>query len=88
MTIFYPYFKRFTWGLHFILGAILAGAPLGAWIAVRGDVTATPLILAAAVLCWVAGFDALYALQDMDFDHQSGLSSIPARFGETGTLWL
>ena len=84
----YSFTKRFTWLSHLFLGLALAGAPLGAWIAVRGDVTATPLVLAAAVLCWVAGFDALYALQDMDFDRQSGLSSIPARFGETGTLWL
>jgi len=84
----YSFTKRFTWLSHLFLGLALAGAPLGAWIAVRGDITATPLVLAAAVLCWVAGFDALYALQDMDFDRQSGLSSIPARFGETGTLWL
>ena len=84
----YSFTKRFTSLSHLFLGLALAGAPLGAWIAVRGDVTATPMILAAAVLCWVAGFDALYALQDMDFDRQSGLSSIPARFGETGALWL
>lgn len=84
----YSFTKRFTWLSHLVLGLALAGAPLGAWIAVRGDVTATPLILATAVLCWVAGFDVLYALQDMDFDRRSGLSSIPARFGETGALWL
>lgn len=84
----YSLTKRFTWLSHLCLGLALAGAPLGAWIGVRGDVTATPLILAAATLCWVAGFDVLYALQDMDFDRQSGLFSIPARFGETGALWL
>jgi len=84
----YSFTKRYTWLSHLVLGLALAGAPLGAWIAVRGDVTATPMILAAAVLCWVAGFDMLYALQDMDFDRRSGLFSIPARFGETGALWL
>lgn len=84
----YSYTKRFTWASHLVLGLSLAGAPLGAWIAVRGDVTATPLLLAAAVLLWVAGFDILYALQDLDFDRRSGLSSIPARFGVRGALWI
>src|SRR5262245_16525567 len=82
------YTKRFTWGSHLILGLSLSGAPLGAWIAVRGDVQPTPLVLAGAVLCWVAGFDVLYALQDLDFDRRTGLFSIPARFGVIGTLWI
>jgi 4-hydroxybenzoate polyprenyltransferase len=84
----YSYTKRFTWASHLILGLSLAGAPLGAWIAVRGDVTATPLLLAAAVLLWVAGFDVLYALQDLDFDRRTGLYSVPARFGVAGALWI
>lgn len=84
----YSYTKRFTWASHLILGLSLAGAPLGAWIAVRGDVQATPLILAGAVLTWVAGFDVLYALQDLDFDRRTGLYSIPARFGAKGALWI
>jgi 4-hydroxybenzoate polyprenyltransferase len=84
----YSYTKRFTWASHLVLGLSLAGAPLGAWIAVRGDVTLLPLILAAAVLSWVAGFDVLYALQDLDFDRQAGLHSIPARFGVRGALWI
>lgn len=84
----YSYTKRFTWAAHLVLGLGLAGAPLGAWIAVRGDVTATPLVLAAAVLCWVAGFDVLYALQDLEFDRREGLQSIPARFGVVGSLWI
>lgn len=84
----YSYTKRFTWASHLVLGLSLAGAPLGAWIAVRGDVTATPVLLAGCVLLWVAGFDVLYALQDLDFDRKSGLFSIPARFGVVGSLWI
>lgn len=84
----YSYTKRFTWASHLVLGLSLAGAPLGAWIAVRGDVTATPLVLAASVLLWVAGFDILYALQDEDFDRKSGLFSIPSRFGVVRSLWI
>ena len=82
----YSYTKRFTWAAHLVLGLALAGAPLGAWIAVRGDVTLTPLVLSAAVLLWVAGFDILYALQDLEFDRGRGLHSIPVRFGVGGSL--
>ncbi len=84
----YSYTKRFTWAAHLFLGLSLAGAPLGAWIAVRGDVQATPLLLAGVVLTWTAGFDILYALQDVDFDRRTGLFSIPARFGVVGALWI
>jgi 4-hydroxybenzoate polyprenyltransferase len=84
----YSYTKRFTWASHVFLGLSLAGAPLGAWIAVRGDLTPTPFVLAAAVLLWVAGFDILYALQDLDFDRRSGLFSVPARFGVVRSLWI
>lgn len=82
----YSFTKRFTWASHLVLGLGLAGAPLGAWIAVRGSVAPTPFVLAAAVLAWVAGFDVLYALQDRDFDRARGLHSIPARFGVVGAL--
>jgi 4-hydroxybenzoate polyprenyltransferase len=84
----YSYTKRFTWASHLVLGLSLAGAPLGAWIAVRGAFAATPVLLAACVLLWVAGFDVLYALQDLDFDRKSGLFSVPARFGVAGSLWI
>ena len=84
----YSYTKRFTWVSHLILGLALAGAPLGAWIAVRGDVAPTPFLLAGAVLLWVAGFDVLYALQDLDFDRRAGLYSIPGRFGVARALLI
>jgi 4-hydroxybenzoate polyprenyltransferase len=84
----YSYTKRFTWGSHLFLGLALSGAPLGAWIAVRGDIKPAPLVLAGAVLTWVAGFDVLYALQDEEFDRRTGLFSVPARFGVVGSLWI
>ncbi|MEM7481104.1 MAG: UbiA-like polyprenyltransferase [Acidobacteriota bacterium] len=83
----YSYTKRFTWAAHLVLGLALSGAPLGAWIAVRGEWPAgAAWALAGAVLLWTAGFDVLYALQDRDFDRQRGLFSIPARFGVRGAL--
>jgi 4-hydroxybenzoate polyprenyltransferase len=88
VLLLYSYTKRFTWASHLVLGLSLAGAPLGAWIAVRGDVAAPPLALGGAVLLWVAGFDILYALQDVDFDRGAGLFSVPARFGVRAALWL
>ena len=84
----YSYTKRFTALCHLVLGLALAGAPLGAWIAVRGDVAAAPRVLAGAVLLWVAGFDVLYGLHDVDFDRGAGLHSIPARLGVRGALWV
>ena len=84
----YSYTKRFTSFSHLVLGLALSGAPLGAWIAVRGSVALTPLVLAGAVLLWVAGFDILYALQDLDFDRERGLHSIPAKFGKLAALWF
>ena len=80
----YSFTKRFTWAAHGALGLALALAPLGAWLAVRGELSgdlAPPLLLAAAVLAWVAGFDLIYACQDVDFDRAEGLHSVPARFG-------
>jgi len=77
----YSHAKRFTWGAHFLLGACLGCAPLGGWIAVRGDIRAAPAILGAAVLLWTAGFDIIYACQDTGFDREVGLHSIPRRWG-------
>jgi 4-hydroxybenzoate polyprenyltransferase len=85
--LLYSYCKRFTSLAHVVLGICLAGAPLGAWIAIRGAAQLPAFLLAFAVLFWVAGFDILYALQDLDFDRNSGLHSIPVRLGVTGSLW-
>ena len=77
----YSYTKRFTAGSHLVLGLSLALAPIGAWAAVRGEIAAPALVLGLGVLFWVAGFDILYAFQDIDFDRRTGLFSIPAWLG-------
>jgi 4-hydroxybenzoate polyprenyltransferase len=77
----YSYTKRFTALSHLFLGLALAVAPLGAWLAIRGSLDAVPLVLAGAVLLWVAGFDTIYACQDVEFDRGEGLHSLPARLG-------
>lgn len=79
--ILYSYTKRFTWLSHFILGITISAAPLGAWIAINGSLDIKILPLSIAVVFWLAGFDILYALQDIDFDRSHGLFSIPAVFG-------
>jgi len=81
LTVFYSYTKRFTSWSHLILGLCLAGAPIGGWIAVAGRLELPPVVLGAAVLFWVAGFDILYALADVEFDRAHGLYSIPAKLG-------
>ncbi|MEF9426544.1 MAG: putative 4-hydroxybenzoate polyprenyltransferase [Candidatus Mariimomonas ferrooxydans] len=84
----YSYTKRFTWLSHIVLGTALSLAPLGAWIAVKGTFDIRILPLCFAVMFWVAGFDILYGLQDIDFDKKYGLYSIPARFGVKTSLWV
>jgi 4-hydroxybenzoate polyprenyltransferase len=84
----YSLTKRFTSLSHLVLGLSLGLAPLGGWLAVRGDLSPSVLTLAAAVIFWVAGFDILYSLQDEDFDRRLGLSSLPARLGATGARRL
>ena len=86
--VLYAYCKRFTALAHVVLGLCLAAAPVGAWIALRGDVGWPVLVLGGAVLCWVAGFDIFYALQDVDFDRNSGLHSIPVRLGVKNAILL
>jgi len=82
----YSYTKRFTWWCHFILGLAIGIGPVGGWIAVTGTFDWQPFVLGLAVACWIAGFDTMYACQDIEFDRSQGLYSIPARFGEVGAL--
>ena len=82
----YSYTKRFTFLCHFVLGAGLGLAPIGAYLAAGGGFELIPIVLSLAVLFWVSGFDIIYALQDEDFDKQNELSSIPAAFGKPKAL--
>ena len=77
----YSYTKRFTVLSHIVLGFCLGMAPTAAWIAVRGSLEPSILLLTAAVTLWTAGFDILYACQDVEFDHRTGLHSVPQRWG-------
>jgi 4-hydroxybenzoate polyprenyltransferase len=87
IVCFYSLTKRFTWGSHGFLGLALGTAPVGGWLAVRGQFDSwVPIVLGCAVGLWVAGFDLIYALQDREFDRREGLKSFPARFGERVSL--
>jgi 4-hydroxybenzoate polyprenyltransferase len=79
--VIYPYLKRATWLSHFWLGAVDGLAPVGAWAAVTNELPLEAWLLGAAVAVWVAGFDVLYALFDLEHDRAHGLHSVPARFG-------
>lgn len=85
---FYSYTKRITWLSHLFLGITISAAPLGAWIAIKGSFDIEIVPLALAVIFWLAGFDILYALQDMEFDKKHGLYSIPQRFGIHKSLMI
>ncbi len=82
----YSWTKRFTWLSHVFLGTSLSLAPLGGYLAVAGEVSGPILVFAGGVICWVAGFDVIYACQDIDFDCRAGLHSIPARLGPRTAL--
>ncbi len=82
----YHYAKRFTHLCHWILGVVLGIAPMGGWIAVTGTFDWPPLLLSFAVMFWVAGFDILYSLQDVDFDRSARLHSIPVKYGVAQAL--
>jgi 4-hydroxybenzoate polyprenyltransferase len=88
VVFFYSYTKRFTYLSHAVLGLAIAGAPLGAWIAVTGRFEFPALVLGLAVLFWLVGFDILYALQDLEHDRKAGLRSVPQRFGVGTSLWI
>jgi len=84
----YSYTKRFTFLCHFVLGLGLSFAPIGAYIAAGGTFDVIPLLYSFAVLCWVSGFDIIYALQDIDFDKSLNLKSVPVRLGTKNALIL
>ncbi len=81
IVFLYSYTKRFTWATQIFLGLSLSLAPIGAWVAVTGQLDIEILLLGGAVLAWVGGFDVIYACQDAEFDRQYGMYSIPQRFG-------
>jgi 4-hydroxybenzoate polyprenyltransferase len=85
---FYSYTKRFTTWSHLVLGFCLGISPAAAWIAISGAFDLRMLILSAAVTLWVAGFDVLYACQDVEFDQKAGLHSIPRKFGIARALGI
>ena len=88
IVIGYSFTKRFTVLTHLFLGLSIGVAPMGGWLAVSGRFDLPPVLISLAVLAWVAGFDILYALADVDFDRQHGLCSIPARLGIASALGI
>jgi 4-hydroxybenzoate polyprenyltransferase len=88
ILLLYSYTKRFTRWSHLFLGLSLGIAPAAAWIAISGALDPRILVLTAAVLFWVAGFDVLYACQDAEHDRAHGLNSVPAAIGVSGAFWI
>lgn len=86
LFVLYPYCKRFTWLAHVVLGTSTAGAPVGGFLAVTGHWDSAAVLLGLVVVTWMAGFDILYALMDIDHDRAHGLHSIPQRFGIAPSL--
>ena len=86
VVMFYSYCKRFTSLAHMVLGLSLGIAPVGAYIAVRGEFALAPCVLALLVMTWCGSFDIIYALQDQEFDRKNGLHSIPAKFSTRTSL--
>ncbi|MHB8147337.1 MAG: 4-hydroxybenzoate octaprenyltransferase [Vulcanimicrobiaceae bacterium] len=87
-VLVYPLCKRFTWLVHFVLGAVDGLAPLGAYIGITGRVSWSAILVFLAVTMWVAGFDIIYALMDVPTDREQGINSLPVRFGERSGRWL
>ena len=88
IVFFYSLTKRFTAATHFFLGLALAISPIGAWIAQRGNIDLPPFVLALGVICWVAGFDLIYATQDFDFDQREEIRSLVVKLGIARSLRL
>ena len=84
--VVYPYLKRFTWLSHLWLGAVDGLAPVGAWVAITGELPLEAWLLGGAVAAWVAGFDFFYALLDVEVDRREGLHSWATQFGEHGVF--
>lgn len=85
----YSFTKRFTWLCHIVLGIAIGGAALGGWVAASGAITGVaPWLLMLAVATWVAGFDIIYACQDVEFDRSTALHSMPAKFGVARALTI
>jgi len=84
--VVYPYLKRVTWGAHLWLGAVDGLAPMGGWVAIRGDLPWQAWALGGAVAAWVAGFDLFYSLFDVEVDRREGLHSWATRWGERGVF--
>ena len=88
LFVVYPLAKRVTWACHLVLGITIGIAPMGAWLAVTGELPPAPILMGLAVAAWIAGFDIIYALLDVDFDRAHGVNSVPARFGVARALWF
>lgn len=88
LVCFYSFTKRFTNYSHLFLGLAIGSAPVAGWIAISGSISISSLALGASVLTWIAGFDVLYALQDLEYDKKAGLHSIPVKFGIANSLLL
>ena len=88
VILFYSYTKRFTPLCHIVLGVGLSLAPIGAFLAVTGRFELLPLLFSGSVICWVSGFDIIYAMQDVDFDQSENLFSIPTAFGKKNALLI
>jgi 4-hydroxybenzoate polyprenyltransferase len=88
IVLLYSYTKRFTRLSHVVLGFALGMAPAAAWIAVRGSLDVRILVLTAAVTFWVGGFDVIYACQDIDFDRENALNSVPQAYGVARALFV
>jgi 4-hydroxybenzoate polyprenyltransferase len=82
----YPYAKRFTWASHLALGLVYVIVPVGVWVALHNEITGASLALGLAAGCWVAGFDIIYACQDVEVDRRDGLHSLPADVGVAPAL--
>jgi 4-hydroxybenzoate polyprenyltransferase len=84
----YSYTKRFTWLCHFVLGAVIGLAPVAGWLSIQPYFALPPILLGLGVLFWIAGFDILYSCQDVNFDRDIGLHSLPVRFGLQGAMLI